>query len=359
MEPAGEQMTLVGAAWRKSGAEPVLVVMGRGMNGGGSAPSSAVLTVYHRGRRYRFVGTAVTPNSPDSESMKTYRFEFRLPSRVQSWPIERLVLRWQQASFEVPLPRTRAPGAAPRIHASATRARADAAGAAGASWRSGSRQPDEDRYGGQIPEAEAQLVKLRQEVARLRDESAAARARRDEAHTERDRVREEREHAYASLAAMAAELKQAEQELAERRGDFEQVVGGVRARRAELEGLEAEQPSADGELAPGTSGPTEPELVPVSPPVSTDAPAQTTPRRTASPSQDRVVDAISKMRRQLERVQRVDTAPRVADASGEPQPAADGEGDGGGWFSRALHQLTPRDRRTGARARHSAEDSAD
>lgn len=329
---ATPNLTVVGAAWRKIGRAPVLVVLGRGARGHEQQeePSTAALTVYQQGHGYRFVGTAVVPRPAALASRRTYRFEFRLPPRVRSWTLERLVLRWQGADFEVPLPRSEGGGTAGRQR---------------------TRGPLMERYREPIPAAEAQLNKLRQEVAQVRGEVRRARIQRDEAHRERNRARREREQALTSLASVAGELEHVEGKLARRRGEFDQVIRELAARGGELGQSLARQPSREAPAPSTTPMAGEPQAVPSHESVPDASTAEAAPRRTASPAQDQVAAALSEVRRQLKRIQppaELTQPDGRHSAEAESAPTASRthphrEGHGQSWFSVALHRLAQLD----------------
>jgi hypothetical protein len=308
-------MTIAGAAWKKLGEETTLVVLGRGPSGGLGDAASAALTVYHHGRSYRFDGRVTVPGASASASKQTYRFEFRLPRRVQRWSLEGLVLRWGGREFELPLPAA-APGAAsgglpPAAMKSLAPDPADRA------------EPEplgnapEERYGRQMPEGETELIKLRQELerasselARVQAETRQAQGQRDEAQRERDRAREERDRAQEWLASVSSELEHVERELVERRGDLEQVVRDLAVRRAELERLELDLDLADQEPEDGviTDFRSRASVSPA-PPRPPTYTVDTDPQRTVSSAQGQLTAALSEVRKQMERVQLAAEAP--------------------------------------------------
>ncbi|HEV3127507.1 MAG TPA: hypothetical protein VGY32_00915, partial [Solirubrobacteraceae bacterium] len=323
-QSAAEQMTIAGAAWKKLGEEATLVVLGRGLIGGLGDAASAALTVYHHGRSYRFDGRVTVPGASASASKQTYRFEFRLPRRVQRWSLDGLVLRWDGGEFELPLPA--ASGAASRglppaaiksvAPEPADRAEPDTLGNA-----------PEERYGGQIREGETELTKLRQELerasselARVHAETRQAQVQRDEAQRERDRAWEERDRA-RWLASVSSELEYVERELVERRGDLEQVGRDLAVRRAELERLELDLDLADQEPEDGviTDFRSQASVSPA-PPRPPTYMVDTDPQRTVSSAQGQLTAALSEVRKQMERVQLAAEAPPLDEELVEPPP---------------------------------------
>jgi FtsZ-binding cell division protein ZapB len=276
----GAPMTVVGAAWKRFGRDVGLLVIGRGANGHGEEPSTAALTVSHQGRSYRFDGRVSVAAASAATPRRTYRFEFRLPPRVQSWSLDGLLLRWQDTDFEVPLPQS-------------------GAGSLAAALAPG--DPSSERYVGLMRETEAQPAKLREEVARLRDETEQARRERDEAYRERDRARQERDRVQASLRSIIAELENIERRLAERRTEFDLLVRDLTARRSKLEQLEDDRPAPDGE-----------------PPGATTVPPEAGPP--AESASDQLTDALSDLHKQLARVHLAATT-AVPGAAGEPVDA--------------------------------------